>query len=322
MSILNIFFDLINKSLTKIKNNFNRLFSYAKNLFSKIMPFNQPKTQFDSDLIVANTEAFTRPINIPSISHLIDKIHKIDMNRLYKNINRRNERISKEFFKNMIQQNDTKPVSGLIDSVSNVDKVQFFNLSYTTPLIDAAARGKLNQVRALIKAGADVTTTDTLHARTPLQWAFMHNHFDVCACLLDAMSPEQIYFQINYQLSRFPGLGTCIQTHQIKKLQCELLAIYPKNTNFSPFYALPLELLVGIFSLNYPTLTSDQILQNINLIFNKVYGTNESILCKAVPEPVVFSIVPSTAIPAENENLEKLNSDCDKAKTMLNTRIN
>jgi hypothetical protein len=322
MSIVNIFFDLINKSLTKIKNSFNHLFSYAKNLFNKIMPFNQSEAQFDSDLIVAKTEAFIPPINIPSISLFINKMFKIDMNDLYEKINRGNKLARKEFFKNMIQQNDTKPISGLIESVSNVEKVQFFNFSYTTPLIDAAASGKLNKVRELIKAGADVTTTDTLHARTPLQWAFMYNHFDVCECLLDAMSAEQIDFQINYQSSRFPNLNAYIQTYHIEKLQCELLAIYPKNTNFSPFYALPFELLVGIFSLNYPTLTSDQILQNINLIFNKVYGTNEPVLCEAVPEPVVFSIVSSTAIPVENQNLEKLNSDCDKAKTILNTRIN
>lgn len=290
MSTVNIFFDLINKSLTKIKKSFNHLLSYAKNLFNKIMPFNQPEAQFDSDLIVTNTEAFIHPINIPSISLFINKMLKIDMSDLYEKINRRNKLPNKEFFKNMIQENDTKPMSGLFDSVLNVETPNFFKFSYTTPLIDAAASGKLNKVRALIKSGADVTTTDTLHARTPLQWAFMHKHFDVCECLLDAMSPEQIDFQINYQSSRFPGLDDFIQTHQIEKLQRELSAIYqPENGNYCLLANLPCELLTNIFSRNYPKFISKQIPENINLIFNKFCSTNEPVLPEAAPEPVIFS---------------------------------
>lgn len=310
MSTVNIFFDLTNKSLSKIKNSFNHLFSYAKNLFNKIMPFNQPEAQFDSDLIITNTEAFIHPINIPSISLFINKMLKIDMSDLCEKINRRNKLINKEFFKNMIQQNYAKPISGLIDSVSNVEKVPFFKFSYTTPLIDAAAIGKLNKVRALIKAGADVTTTDTLHARTPLQWAFMYNHFDVCECLLDAMSPEQIDFQINYQSSRFPGLKAFIQTHQIEKLQRELSAVSDsENGHFSRLMTLPCDLLIAIFSQNYPTLTSKQIAENIDLIFNKVYDTNEPVLPEATPEPVVFSNIQSTKSNEISKATDKLKTD-------------
>lgn len=282
MSIVNTFFNFINKFLAKAKNSFNHLFDSAE----KIMPFNQPDDL--ENLVVLNTEAFIRQVNIPPI--FIDKTHEMDIEMF---LNRGTKLVSNVMFKDIIQKNDTKLIQDFIDSGADVHKFSpFYN---TTPLIEAAAGGYINSVRALIKAGANTTTTDTLHARTPLQWAFMHKHFDACKCLLDAMSPEQLDFQINYQPSRFLGLNTFIQTHQIEKLQRELSAVFDsENGHFSRLMTIPRELLIAIFSQNYPMLTTEQVTQNIDLMFNTVDGKNEFILPEATPEPVVFSNVQST----------------------------
>lgn len=222
---------------------------------------------------------------------------------------------NKEIFLDIIKLNDTKSMHAFIKNTgANIH--QFGPHDETTPLIEASAHGYINSVCALITAGADVTATDKLHQRTPLQWAFINNHLNVCKCLLDAMSPEQIDFQMKYQSTRFPTLNTFIQTHQINKLQSEVSAVYDsENGNFSRLATLPCELLITIFSHNYPTLTSGQISQNINLVYKRVYGTEVvTTTLESTSKPVKFSTTPSATMLVAHKNLENTKKHYNKTK--------
>jgi len=53
-------------------------------------------------------------------------------------------------------------------------------------LIDASRNGRLEVIKLLIKAGADVNVKDKYEEYTPLIWASINNYLDIVKMLLEA----------------------------------------------------------------------------------------------------------------------------------------
>uniref|UniRef100_A0A8C6YVC4 Ankyrin repeat domain-containing protein 40-like n=1 Tax=Nothoprocta perdicaria TaxID=30464 RepID=A0A8C6YVC4_NOTPE len=107
-------------------------------------------------------------------------------------------------------------------------------------LREAAALGDVDEVRRLLRAGADVNSRNEINGWTCLHWACKRNHARVVACLLDAGADKAIPTakgELAVQLTAKPDIRKILgeeenDCQEVKDLNLPIVANYLANPPF------------------------------------------------------------------------------------------
>ncbi|XP_062447822.1 ankyrin repeat domain-containing protein 40-like [Rhea pennata] len=161
-------------------------------------------------------------------------------------------------------------------------------------LREAAALGDVEEVRRLLRAGADINSRNEINGWTCLHWACKRNHARVVSCLLDAGADKAVLTakgELAAQLTSKPDIRKILgeeenECQEVKDLNLPIVANYLANPPFPYIY------------------TKESIPGNLTESQNESVSTSSGSQCETSPCSLatqVESICTSTSLNGEDD---------------------